>query len=127
MIGGFVPGAHGVESIIVSDYKESKLIYVARVRNGFLPQTRRQVFATLQPLLVSVCPFVNLPEAEKRRWGTGLTAEDMKKCLWIRPEVVARIEYLEWTEGDHLRHAKFAGLGEDKNAESVSKVHAGEA
>jgi ATP-dependent DNA ligase len=35
--------------------------------------------------------------------------------------IVARIDYLEWTEGDHLRHAKFAGLREDKNALSVFK------
>jgi len=44
-----------------------------------------------------------------------------KKCVWVRPEVVARIEYLEWTERDHLRHSKFTGLREDKNARSVVK------
>lgn len=59
---------------------------------------------------------MNLPEAEKGRWGTGLTADDMKKCVWVRPEAVARIEYLEWTEGDHLRHAKFDGLHDDESA-----------
>jgi ATP-dependent DNA ligase len=72
------------------------------------------------------CPFANLPEKEKGRWGTGLTADDMKKCTWVRPSVVARIEYLEWTDGDHLRHAKFAGLRDDKSAQSVTKQHAGE-
>ena len=80
----------------------------------------------LQPLQITACPFVNLPEAEKGRWGTGLTVEDMKKCLWIRPEVVARIEYLEWTDGDHLRHSKFAGLRTDKDERSVTKEHAGQ-
>ena len=60
-------------------------------------------------------------------WGTGLTAEDMQKRMWVRPEVVARIEFLEWTDGDHLRHSKFAGLREDKSAQSVTKEHAGEA
>jgi len=127
VIGGYVPGAHGVDSIIVGYYKESDLIYVARVRNGFVPETRRQLFAKVRPLVVPDCPFVNLPEKEKGRWGTGLTAEDMKKCVWVRPELVARIEYLEWTEGDHLRHAKFAGLRFDKEARSVTKEHAREA
>ena len=126
VIGGYVPGPHGVESIIVGYYKGPALIYVARIRNGFVPLTRRQVFDKLRPLLVTDCPFVNLPEKEKGRWGTGLTADDMKKCVWVRPEVVAQIEYLEWTEGDHLRHAKFAGLREDKNPLSVVKEHAGE-
>jgi bifunctional non-homologous end joining protein LigD len=41
-------------------------------------------------------------------------------CL-VRPELLARIEFLEWTDSDHLRHAKFAGLREDKSARSVVK------
>jgi bifunctional non-homologous end joining protein LigD len=41
--------------------------------------------------------------------------------------VVARIEYLEWTDGDHLRHSKFAGLRNDKRAQDVRKEHAGDA
>lgn len=49
----------------------------------------------------------------------------MKKCVWVLPEVVAQVEYLEWTEGDHLRHAKFAGLRIDKDARKVIKEHAG--
>jgi hypothetical protein len=27
----------------------------------------------------------------RSRWGEGLTADDKKKCVWLRPEVVARI------------------------------------
>lgn len=40
-------------------------------------------------------------------------AASMKKAIWVKPEVVAQIEFLEWTEGDRLRHSKFAGLRED--------------
>jgi ATP-dependent DNA ligase len=36
---------------------------------------------------------------------------------------VAQIEYLEWTESDHLRHAKFIGLRSDKDARSVAREH----
>jgi hypothetical protein len=67
------------------------------------------VFAELRPLVVADCPFVNLPETHKGRWGTDLIAEDMKKCVWVRPQIVALIEYLEWTESDHLRHSKSFG------------------
>src|SRR5262249_26211984 len=80
----------------------------------------------LKSLVVSKCPFANLPETHKGRWGDGLTAADMDKCVWVKPEIVARIEFLEWTESDHLRHSKFAGLREDKDARSVVKEHAGE-
>ena len=126
VIGGYFPGAHGVDAIVVAYYRGEDLIYVARVRNGFVPASRRQVFARLKLLIISKCPFVNLPERHKGRWGEGLTAADMEKCAWVRPQLVARIEFLEWTGGDHLRHAKFAGLREDKNARSVVKEHVGE-
>ena len=55
-----------------------------------------------------------------------MTAEKMKKCIWVNPELVAQIEFLEWTDKDHLRHAKFAGLREDKDAGTVVNEHRGE-
>jgi ATP-dependent DNA ligase len=55
------------------------------------------------------------------RWGEGLTAEDMKNCVWVRPKLVAQIEFLEWTESNHLRHSKVVGLREDKDPETVIK------
>jgi len=94
------------------------------VRNGFVPASRRQVFGKLKTLEVPDCPFVNLPEEHRSRWGEGLTAEDMKKCVWLRPELVSQIEFLEWTESDHLRHSKFVGLREDKDPKRVVKEHA---
>jgi ATP-dependent DNA ligase len=100
---------------------DDELIYVARTRNGFVPASRRRVFEKLRPLVTPKCPFVNLPETRKARWGEALTAEKMKKCVWVRPEVVAQIGFLEWTEGDRLRHSKFAGLRDDKASREVVK------
>jgi DNA ligase D-like protein (predicted ligase) len=126
VIGGFLPGTHGIDSIIVGYYKGDDLVYVARVRNGFVPASRRQVFHKLRSLVIPQCPFINLPETHRSRWGEGLTAEDMKKCLWTQPALVAQIEFLEWTDSDHLRHSKFAGLREDKNPRNVVKEQATE-
>jgi len=81
VIGGYVPGTHGLDAIIVGFYCDKDLIYVARVRNGFVPASRRHVFEKLRPLVTSECPFVNLPEKHRARWGEGLAAEDMKKCI----------------------------------------------
>jgi hypothetical protein len=39
--------------------------------------------------------FTNLPDTHKSRWGDELTAEKMKECVWLRPEIVAQIEFLE--------------------------------
>ena len=126
VIGGYFPGRHGFDSLIVGYYDEEKLMYVARTRNGFVPASRRQVFSKLRHLVTPACPFVNLPEMRRSRFGQELNAEKMKKAVWLRPEAVAQIEFLEWTEGDRLRHSKFVGLREDKNPRSVVKEQAGE-
>jgi ATP-dependent DNA ligase len=96
-------------------------MYVARVRNGFVPASRRHVFEKIRGLASSTMPFVNLPDEHPSRWGENLTAEKMKECVWLRPEAVVQIEFLEWTDGDRLRHSKFVGLGEDKDARGVVK------
>jgi DNA ligase D-like protein (predicted ligase) len=126
VIGGYFPGLHGIDSLIVGYYDEGKLTYVARTRNGFVPASRRQVFSKLKHLVTPACPFVNLPDRRHSRFGEELNAEKMKKAVWLRPEAVAQIEFLEWTEGDKLRHSKFVGLREDKNPRSVVKEQAGE-
>ena len=121
VIGGYVPGPHGLDSIIVGYYRDGDLMYVARVRNGFVPATRRTVYAKLKRFAIDACPFINLPETGRARWGDILDAQKIKKCVWLRPELVAVIEFLEWTEGDRLRHSKFVGLREDKNPRGVVK------
>jgi DNA ligase D-like protein (predicted ligase) len=126
VIGGYFPGPHGFDSLIVGYYDGDKLLYVARTRNGFVPASRRQVFSKLKHLVTPSCPFVNLPETRRSRFGEELNAEKMKKAVWLRPEAVAQLEFLEWTEGDRLRHSKFVGLREDKNPRGVVKEHAGE-
>jgi DNA ligase D-like protein (predicted ligase) len=126
VIGGFVPGSHGFDSIVVGYYNGPDLVYVARVRNGFVPASRRQVFARIRHLQSPTMPFANLPDEHVSRWGESLTAEKMKECVWLRPEAVAQIEFLEWTDADRLRHSKFVGLREDKNARQVVKEHGGE-
>jgi len=70
------------------------------------------------------CPFANLPGTRRSRFGEELNAEKMKKAIWLRPEAVAQIEFLEWTETDRLRHSRFVGLREDKNPRSVVKEDA---
>jgi ATP-dependent DNA ligase len=124
VIGGFTPSPHGIDAIIVGYYRGKELIYVARTRNGFIPASRRRVCEKLKPLVTPQCPFVSLPETRKARWGEALSAEKMKQCVWVRPEVVAQVEFLEWTDADHLRHSKFVGLREDKDARKVVKEQA---
>jgi DNA ligase D-like protein (predicted ligase) len=126
VVGGYFPGPHGVDSLIVGYYDGDRLMYVARTRNGFVPASRRQVLSKVKHLVTPSCPFVNLPETKRSRFGEELSAEKMKKAIWLRPEAVAQIEFLEWTEGDRLRHSKFVRLRDDKEARNVTKEHSGE-
>ncbi|MGH7778478.1 MAG: hypothetical protein ACREQR_01450 [Candidatus Binataceae bacterium] len=109
------------DSILVGYYQERDLMYAARIRNGFTPASRRALFSNCDGLSISKCPFRNLPESSRGRWGEGLTGEDMKRCRWRRPRLVAAIEFLEWTQDARLRHPKFAGLRVDKVAREITR------
>ena len=115
VIGGYIPGPNFFDALLVGAYEPDKLIFVAKVRNGFVPRLRREVFRRFSGLETELCPFANLPEAKSARRGMALTAEAMKQCRWLKPKLVAQVEFTEWTEGNHLRHARFAGLREDKD------------
>jgi bifunctional non-homologous end joining protein LigD len=43
----------------------------------------------------------------------------MKNCRWLRPKLVAQIEFTEWTPDGHLRHSSFAGLRDDKDPQQI--------
>lgn len=119
VVGGYVPSHLGIDSLVVGVYRGKNLYYAARVRAGFVPATRRQVFDAIKHLTTTECPFVNLPEKEVGRWGQGLTAEKMTECIWLGPEAVAEVAFLEWTGADHLRHTKFIRLRDDKDPRQV--------
>jgi ATP-dependent DNA ligase len=96
-----------VDSLVVRFYRGKDLIYSARLRAGPTPATGREVFERLKHLKTVKCPFTNLPELTNGRCGRGLTGEKMKECVWLKQEAVARVEFLEWTWADHLRHTKW--------------------
>jgi DNA ligase D-like protein (predicted ligase) len=121
VIGGYTRAANGFDALIIGFYRGKELIFAARVRAGFVPATRREVFAHIKGLNIPQCPFVNLPQKEPGRWGQGLTAEKMKQCVWLKPKSVVRVDFAEWTGADHLRHPKYAGLRDDKDAKKVVK------
>ena len=120
VIGGYTPSPKNFDAILVGYFRGNKLMFAARVRNGF-PSLRASVFRKFKDLESRKCPFANLPESEKGRWGEGLTAADMEKCVWLRPKLVAAIEYAEWTPANHLRHSRFVALREDKDPRQVMR------
>jgi hypothetical protein len=67
-----MPGAHGIDSLIVGEYSGKKLMYVSRVHAGLVPASRRNIFQKFRPLAIDKCPFVNLPETVRSRWGENV-------------------------------------------------------
>ncbi len=121
VIGGFTPGGNGLDSLVVGFYDKKHLVYAARVRAGLVPAMRRDLCAKLTPLIISDCPFANLPEAKSGRWGQGLTAEKMRTCVWVEPKLVANFEFLEWSGTNHVRHITFVGIRTDKKPKEVTR------
>jgi len=121
-IGGYKPSDPNFESILVGYHDKRKLFYAGKVRAGFTPHLRAEVFARIAPLTQPDCPFMNLPNSQgKTRWGEGVTAEDMKTLRWVKPRVVVEVSFVEWTRDGNLRHAAFVGLREDKAPREVRR------
>jgi bifunctional non-homologous end joining protein LigD len=121
VIGGYRPGPHGVDALLVGYYEGRQLRFAGKVRAGFTPDVRREVHAQLTPLETDRCPFADLPNSRTTHWGGGVTAEQMKEMRWVRPTVLAQIRFVEWTADGHLRHAAFLGLRHDKRATQVRR------
>jgi bifunctional non-homologous end joining protein LigD len=117
----YTPGTRSFDALIFGYYEGDKLLYAARTRNGFTPLTRKQLYRRFQGLEIAECPFANLPELRSGRWGVGLTSEKMRQCRWVKPTLVGQFEYLEWTPDNHLRHARFIGLRDDKDPKEIRR------
>ena len=89
VIGGYTPD-NPLDALIVGYYEGDKLIFVSKVRNGFVPRLRREVWSRLRSLEINQCPFSNLPEKRRTQWA--LTREEMKNCIWLKPEMVGQFE-----------------------------------
>lgn len=121
VIGGYKPNAVNFDSILVGYYDDGKLMYAGKVRSGFTPHSRAEVFARIAPLEIKRCPFANLPTSRSSHWGEGITAEEMTLLRWVKPVVVVEVAFTEWTRDGGLRHAAFVALRDDKNPFDVRR------
>jgi bifunctional non-homologous end joining protein LigD len=121
VIGGYKPNATNFDSLLVGHHQGKKLICAGKVRSGFTPLLRAQVFEEVRGLQATRCPFANLPSSRSSHWGEGITAEEMKLLTWVKPQRVAEVSFAEWTRDGSLRHASFIGLRDDKRARDVRR------
>jgi bifunctional non-homologous end joining protein LigD len=122
VVGGYRAGKNHFDNLAVGYYDDAdRLIFIAKIKNGFTPDMKKQVFDRLHPLETKACPFDNLPEPKNARRGEALTAEAMKNYRWVKPKLVVEVEFTDWTDADHLRHSRFVGLRDDKDSKDVRK------
>jgi ATP-dependent DNA ligase len=121
VIGGYIPGKNRFTSLLAGYYDGNKLNFNAKIKNGFVPRVKEEIFQRFCGLETDVCPFANLPELKNARRGEALIAEVMKKCRWLKPKLVAQVDFTDWTEANHLRHSRFVALRDDKDAREVTR------
>ncbi len=94
-------------ALVVGIYNGKDLQAVGSVGTGFDEKTQRTIFETLQTLRVEKSLFRPVPKL----------AEAVE---WVKPELVARVKFANWTDGDNLRAPVFLSLRNDREAKSVT-------
>ncbi len=76
--------------LLFTEYKWLELMFVAKVKNGFVPRIRDEIFPALKALQTAQYPFKHLSEKRASRWGESLTAEKMQQCRGVKPKLVCQ-------------------------------------
>ena len=111
VIGGFTDpeGTRaGLGALLVGFREGDALRFAGKVGTGFTQASALALRKKLDALEIDRCPFEPRPAG----W-LG------KNAHWVRPALVAEVEFGEWTGDGKVRHASFQGLREDKSAGEV--------
>ena len=121
VIGGFSP-PRGSRShfgaLLLGYYAGDKLLYAGKVGSGFNEALLASLFGKFKERVLPACPFSNLPMSYQSH-GQAMTASEMKKVTWVRPDLVCQVRFAEWTDEDLLRQPVFLGLRRDKDPQEV--------
>ncbi len=115
VVGGWVPGEKGragqIGALLLGYHEPAggPLRFAGRVGTGFTQTELARLAGLFARLETDVCPFDPVPPAAELRRGP----------TWLRPELVAEIQFGEWTDDGRLRHPSYLGLRADKRSAEV--------
>jgi len=110
VIGGFTeqpkhPGMLG--AFLMGYYEGGALLFAGKVGTGFTHREGRELLQKLKRLKREASPFKTIPTASRRG------------ASFVKPTLVAHVNFTEWTVDGVMRHPSFQGLRADKPAEEV--------
>lgn len=94
-----------LSSLLLAYYDNDNLIYIGKVGSGFTQKLSEELNIKFQSLIVKKCPFPS--------------EINIKDVTWLRPKLVAEVQYMELTKDNLLRQPSFIGLRNDKNPKDI--------
>ena len=106
-IGGYTAARGGQRfgALLVGLYDNGRLCFVGGVGTGYNQETQERVWKELDARRTDKCPFAEYPKTKEQ-------------SFWVRPELVARVKFGDWTQEPRLRAPVFVGLRPDLDPRS---------